>query len=470
MPIRRVVLLLWLATTLWCLPGLLVRSTHGARVAVDEPQYLLSATSLAEDRDLDISDELRAERWRTYHAADLPRQTRPLSNGREVSPHDPLLPLVLAGPMAIGGWVAAKIMLAVLAGALAGALLWVAHVRMGVPLDRAVLAVACFALASPLAIYATQVYPEIPGALALTIAIGAALGRASPRTAWTLGLAVSALPWLSVKYAPAAATVAAVALWRWWREGGHTVAFALAGGLAASGIAFVVGHHLIYGAVTPYATGDHFTGGEFTVVGASPHYLGRSRRLVGLFVDRNWGLAAWQPAWLLAVPALAAALRRRPRWWPAVVLPLLVGWAMATWVALTMQGFWWSGRQTVLVLPAAVLLVAWWAPRGWTIAGIATGATTWWWLVVDGARDRITWVVHVTDAGAPVHRLLRSLLPDLRVPSAGDEARFAVWIAFVLALLVAGWWSARGDEDARAGEGADADRALLDRDREGAIG
>lgn len=469
MPIRRAVLLVWLVSTVWYLPGMLVRSTNGARVAVDEPQYLLSATSLAEDLDLDISDELRDGRWRTYHEAPLPRQTRTLAGGREVSPHDPLLPVVLAVPMAIGGWVAAKVMLALLAGALAGALLWVAVVRLGVPLGRAVLAVACFALASPLAVYATQVYPEVPGALALTIAIGAALGRASPRTSWTLGLAVTALPWLSVKYAPAAAAVAAVGLWRWWRAGDRRVVAMVIGGLAASGIAFVVGHLLLYGGITPYGTGDQFTGGEFTVVGTAPNYLGRTRRLVGLLVDRNWGLAAWQPAWLLVVPAVAAAVRRRPPWWRAVVLPLATGWAMATWVALTMQGFWWSGRQTVVVLPAAVLLVAWWAPRSWMIAGLVAGASTWWWLVVDGAADRITWVVHVTRAGAPAYRVLRPLLPDLRSPGTGDEVRFAFWIAFVVALLVAGWWSAGRDEDARAGEGADADGATGDRDSDRAV-
>src|SRR5688572_16912505 len=156
--LRRAVLVMWLATTAWCLPGLFVHATRGAHVAVDEPQYLLSATSLAEDLDLDISDELADERWRTYHEAALPRQTRALDDGREVSPHDPLLPVVLAVPMAIGGWVAAKVALAVLAGALAGALLWVAVVRLGVPLDRAAITVGCFALAAPLAVYATQVY------------------------------------------------------------------------------------------------------------------------------------------------------------------------------------------------------------------------------------------------------------------------------------------------------------------------
>ena len=460
----RVLLLVALLTTLWCLPGIAVGATRGAHVAVDEPQYLLSATSLAEDLDLDISDELAEERWRTYHEARLPEQTKRLEGGRRVSPHDPLLPVLLAVPMAVGGWVGAKVALAVLAGLLAAAMVWVAEVRLGVARRRALLAVACFSLASPLAVYATQVYPELPGALALTVGLGGALGPARRRPALVLGLAATAMPWLSVKYAPAAAALVAVALWR-WRADRRLVGWTVAG-LAASGVAFAVGHLLIYDGHTPYATGDHFTGGELTVVGTSPDYWGRSRRLVGLFVDRQWGLVTWQPAWLLALAAVGAALRRRS----LLLVPLLVGWATATWVALTMHGFWWSGRQTVVVLPIAVLLVARWAPRPLTAVGLAVGAVTWWWLVADGVAERITWVVHLEDAGSPVHRLLRPLLPDLRDPGDGDWARLVAWTVAALALVALGWRSAGGDEDAGPGEGADADRAVLDLHRDRAVG
>lgn len=471
MTLRRAMLLLGLLTTLWCLPGAAVRATRGAHVAVDEPQYLLSATSLAEDLDLDIADELRDERWREYHERPLPEQTKPLPGGRRVSPHDPLLPLLLAVPMAVGGWVAAKATLALLAGTLAASLLWVAVVRLRVPLPRAAAGVACFSLASPLAVYATQVYPELPGALALTLGVGAALGPASRRTALGVGLAVTAMPWLSVKYAPAAAALVLVFLLRLLRAGDRRLALELVGGLAASGVVFAVGHLAVYGSLTPYATGDHFNGADLNVVGFSPNYPARTRRLLGLFVDRSWGLVAWQPAWLLLLPALGALARRRPPWWPVVALPLAAGWATATWLALTMQGFWWSGRQTVVVLPMAVLVITWWARRSLLLAGLVVGAITWWWLVVDGLAERITWVVHVSEAGSPFHRLLRPLLPELRSLTDGDVARYVAWAVVAVVLVVLGWRSAAGgDEDAGAGEGADADGAVLDLDRDRAVG
>ena len=98
------------------------------------------------------------------------------------------------------------------------------------------------------------------------------------------------------------------------------------------------------------------------MVGTEPDYLGRSRRLLGLLVDRGFGLAAWQPAWLLAVPAAGRPGQAPPAPagppWP---LPLAAGWLVATFVALTMHGWWFAGRQVVVVLPLAALAVAWWA-------------------------------------------------------------------------------------------------------------
>ncbi|MQB02108.1 MAG: hypothetical protein GEU78_17920, partial [Actinobacteria bacterium] len=112
--------------------GVDVRATYGAQTTADEPQYILSAISLWEDGNLDISDELAEERYRAFHELDLPRQTEPYPDGRELSPHDPLLPLILALPVGVGGWIGVKLALAMMAGGLASTMVWVAHRRLGV--------------------------------------------------------------------------------------------------------------------------------------------------------------------------------------------------------------------------------------------------------------------------------------------------------------------------------------------------
>ena len=432
----RVYVVVGLAVAAWAMVAIPAQATYGALTTADEPQYLLSALSLAEDRNLRIDDELREGRYRAFHEVDLPRQAQPRADGAAVSPHDPLLPTILAVPMGLGGWVAAKATLAVLAGVLAGLLTWMAHRRLGVALGVAALCAVTFGVTAPLAPYATQLYPELPAALALAVGI-AALTAPSPLRRGAVALlvlAAIALPWLSVKYTPVAAALATVGLVRLWRDDRTRalVAAATSWGLAAAG--YLLAHRLIYGGWTAYAAGDHFVGGEFTVVGSDPNYLGRSRRLVGLLLDGGFGLAAWMPGYLLAVPALAAVMRRRPAGWGALVFPLAVGWASATWVALTMHGWWWPGRQVVIVLPCLVLAVAWWVgqrPRGRLTAlllGGVVGAVTWLWLVVEVLRQRRTLIVDFETTSNPLYRGLRAVLPDYRNPGLDDWLLQAAWL------------------------------------------
>ncbi|MGH9183137.1 MAG: hypothetical protein ACRDZ9_04885 [Acidimicrobiales bacterium] len=489
--LARAMVALALVTAFWAGIGTGVRATYGARTTADEPQYLLSATSLAEDGDLDIADELAAERWRAWHEVDLPTQTEPQADGSRVSPHGPLLAVVLALPVAWGGWVGAKVALAGVTGALAATMAWVAVRRLGVPVGVAGAVVACFSLAPPLAVYGTQVYPELPAALVVTAVVGALSGPLGPAATAATALGVTALPWLGVKYVPVAAALAGVALWRLAAGGDRRRAAALAAALVLSAAAFTAGHLALYGGLTPYVAGDHFVGGQLTAVGAAPDYLGRSRRLLGLLVDRRFGLVAWQPAWLLGLPALAALARRRPRWWPALVLALAAGWLTATFVALTMHGYWWPGRQVVVVAPLVVLAVAWWVAqagrgaRALVAGGLVAGAATFAWLVADGLAGRLTWVVGFDATTNPGYRLWRLALPDLASPGPGDEAGFAAWVAVAGLLVAAGWGGAGGragsgpsgrggdgdrDQDAGGGEVAQPHDAVLDAHRHGAVG
>src|SRR5262245_21358079 len=83
------------------------RATYGARTTADEPQYLLTALSIGEDHDLDLADEIAAERYRPFSEVGLDEQTVDDGSGHRFSPHDPLLPALLAPSMRLGGWVLA---------------------------------------------------------------------------------------------------------------------------------------------------------------------------------------------------------------------------------------------------------------------------------------------------------------------------------------------------------------------------
>jgi hypothetical protein len=265
---------------------------------------------------------------------------------------------------------------------------------------------------------------------------------------------VVALPWFGVKYAPVAAALTAVVLVQLIRTGRRAAALGLAAVLTAAGVAYLAGHQLVYGGWTVYAAGRFFaTTGELSVVGVDPDYLGRSLRLVGLFADRGFGLIGWQPAWLLAVPAVAALVLARPRGWAMIAAPIAAGWATATWAALTMHGFWWPGRQVVAVLPLALLVALWWlaqlaplAPFAWPVLPVAatlaaSGVVTYTSLLRAGYANEITWVVGFEAAPDPAYQALRPLLPDYRVPD--FLALHVVWAVVLLGLGVAGGWSVR---------------------------
>ncbi|MGH9120065.1 MAG: hypothetical protein ACRD0A_20015 [Acidimicrobiales bacterium] len=448
MKLRNAVVGVGLLTAAWCAAAAPARATFGSRTAADEPQYLLSALSLWEDGDLAIDDELAAERWRDFHEAALPEQTRPLDDGRRLSPHDPLLAVVLAAPVGLGGWLGAKLAMAAMAGLLAAVLVWVAVRRFTVPVAVAGLTVLAFSLAAPLVVYGAQIYPELPAALVVTIAIAALTGPLRRRGLAVLWLAVVVLPWLSVKYAPVAAGLALIGFVMLVRRGRWRAAVVGAAILAGAGLAYVGFHRAVYGGWTVYAAGDHFVGGELTAAGSSPNYGGRSVRLVGLLTDRVFGLLAWAPGWLLAVPAVAAVLRRRPHGWAAIVVPAAVGWLVATFVALTMHGYWWPGRQVVVILPALVLATAWWLatatgrwPRAALVGAAAVGVATWAWLLVELWAGRLAVIFGFELTGNPWYRVWHVVLPDYRRLTSADWVLHGAWILAIGLLVVAGWRS-----------------------------
>ena len=434
-----------------------VRSTYGGYAAVDEPEYLLTALSLAEDHDLDISDELRDRRYLDFHDADLPVQTSARPDGSRLSPHDPLLPLLLAVPVGLGGWLAAKLTLAALAGVLAALTVWVAVRRFAVPLPAG--RAGRRARGGQRA--ARRLRPAgLPGA-----AGGARRHRRRRRPhrrppdpgdagrprrrRGRPALAVGQVrPGGGRARRPRPGPAAA--------RRRRAAAAVLAGVLAGGAVGYAAVHRAVWGGWTVYASGDHFErSGEFGVVGVRPDYAGRTTRLLGLLVDRDFGLAAWQPGWLLLVPAVAALLAARPRGWTALAVPLAAGWATATWVALTMHGFWWPGRQLVVVLPLAVLVILCWLARlrrpavlgaaALAAAGVAGYAT----LLVTGYAGDTTWVLAPDELA--LHRPAGLLLPDDRDLTALDRAKYAGWlVAAGVAAGVAALAAAR-----RAGTGRD---------------
>ena len=109
-----------------------------------------------------------------------------------------------------------------------------------------------------------------------------------------------------------------------------------------------------------------------------------------------------------------------------------------------MHGWWWPGRQLVVVLPAAVVAVAALVARfpalRWPcLAGCAVGVFNWLWLVVEASTGRRTLIVDFEETANPVYRAWSVLLPDHRNFDGTAAALTVVWVG---ALAAAAVWAA----------------------------
>jgi hypothetical protein len=364
----------------------------------DEPHYLLAAESLVEDGDIDVRNEYLAREYEDFYPYELDRHGEE-TEGRLNEPHGAGFPLLIAPAFAIGGAVGVELFLAAVA-ALAVVLGYRLALRV-VPDPWALGASLAVGLSPPFIAYGTAVYPELSAGAALAGAALLALrldARASRREAFVCFALLGALPWLGTKFVPAGLVIAYVAARALWRARRRTLAVGSVE-LAAFGAAlYVAVNEALYGGPTPYAADSP---GETATDASFPGgYVQRAYRLVGLFLDRDYGLLRWAPffaltlagVWWLyhsrreriarAVPGvrdieLAAALCA-----VALGAQLLV----AAFLAPTMFGFWFPPRHLLAALPLAIPLAAWGlrhaARLGAVLALLGVAASVWLYLDV----------------------------------------------------------------------------------------
>jgi 4-amino-4-deoxy-L-arabinose transferase-like glycosyltransferase len=413
------------------------------RYAGDEPRYLLMARSIASDGDIDLRDEYARREYRTFYSGTLHTNGRVIA-GRLVEPQPAGVSVLLAPAYALGGSVAAELLIAALA-ALAFVLAAVLARRL-VPEPWATAAPLVCALSPPAIASATAIYPDIPAAAALTGAAVLALryrDRPRLRTAVALGLVLAPVPWLGVKYL-VPAVVVLLAAWRWAaRRGRGTHGLVAAEVLFASLVAYVTVNGRLYEALTPYAVAP--AGKPTADALNTAGLLDRLPRLASLWLDRGVGLLRWAPAFGLAFFAGWLLWRsRRDRVARAVpdqrdvevtatLLLLLAGSiaAVAVVAAPTISGEWFPGRPLVAALPAAAALAAWGlrhAPRvGGALCALTVAAGAWLFVALRSGHG--TWA-------HPPHEIPWGPL-DAVFPRFGAGSAWAAIVGWTLAAGVA---------------------------------
>ena len=418
----------------------------------DEPHYLLTAESIVSDHDLDLRDEYATLAYRDWYPYVLERHGR-LTNDQANEPTGAGFALLIAPAYAIGGPTLVQLLLAAIA-ALAFALA-AALARRVVPEPWASLAALACGLSPPALAAATTVSPELAaGALLAAAALLALKVRELPRIRWVAGaaLALGALPWLGLQFT-VAGLVIAIAMLRWLRRRARGFAlFVEIEVIVFSLVMFVTVNDQLFGGFTPAAAA--LPGDRLDALGAGD-FLDRAPRLVGLWLDRDYGALRWAPLVALAFFALwllwrshrdhiARILPERGLVEVAALLCALICAAqvlVATFVAPTMFGFFFPGRYLLAALPVAVALVAWGmrhAPRaGAALVAVTLLTSVWWYAELRLEGDAIV------GAGGPDSRAplgpLDAALPLFGTDSPGEAIAVAVVVTALIALLANEW-------------------------------
>ncbi len=264
----------------------------------DEPHYLVITQSLLRDGDLKIENNHQREDYRAYFKRSLKPDflTRGV-DGEIYSIHPVGLPILAVPAFALGGYHGTVAMLVVMA-AFAAVLLWqLARATTG-SASAATFAWASAALTTPFLFNSFSVYPEIPAALAVMLAIAWRPESAVSRVMFVRGVAIAALPWLSTKYAPMAAAVTIVALVR--AQWNVRAMATLLSPIAVSFAGWFAFFFWIWGTVSPsapYGSQEPMTLGYLAHGGP------------GLLFDQEYGVMVCAPILAVAIAGLAQMLR-----------------------------------------------------------------------------------------------------------------------------------------------------------------
>ncbi len=371
----------------------------------DEPHYLTIATSLIRDGDLEIFNNYRDKDYLPFYPWHLgdPRDPEDMhalygTGGSLYSKHSIGLPLLIVPAMWLGGHGLAIGFMMALSALLSTELWRLARDVTGSQSEASlhqgrwsgVIATATWFLvvtASPLLFYSDQFYPEVPGALLVTMAVRALLPSTLGTASFVrLALVVSLLPWFHLRYIPIAAVIAAWGLIRWAfpgvssprpdREVLHGSTRNWTGAILGTLIVAVAGGSLL--ALDMLLFGGIPAVNDYGSVSLSNIPAGA----LGLLFDRQYGLLPYGLVYLLALYGLIA-------------LPGQLGWVrsgpmltlLISYFAFIASFSFWFGafsppsRMLVPVMPIFVagLAVALHRWHGWrmTIAAIALALADW---------------------------------------------------------------------------------------------
>ena len=415
----------------------------------DETEYFLAADALVRGEGLDLDRRFAAIATTSYAPgepisdAEFLASTAPSSVHPGRYPrHDVGLSILIAPLLAVGGraLVVSAIDL-VMAGAVA--LSVGLAPALGISPRASAAAGAVVGLAAPALTYSGQVFPDAVAPLAVVAAVASLWGRAPSLVG---GICIAALPFLHLRYWPLALGLLGLALWSSRRDRRSVVA--LVAPLIVALLALSLIDLATYGVALPHAGFILFFSGQEEEVAA---YTRGGEGLLGLFLDRAFGLLPAAPLLAIAFAGVGAALREpRSRALLAVALAYLVPTSLLDWTG----GFSPQARYLAPLLPIVVLVLAVAidrAPRVLRLVAVPLAAWTAGqsliYVVLPGVRYNVYSLPPYADrAWLRVVGVAPSGVFPLFGTDGATAGLLAVWGGALVFLVAFGWLSSRRHE------------------------
>ena len=320
----------------------------------DEPHYMIMMQSLWQDHDLKIQNNYLPKGDDAPFPSPPPPDRPSIGKDGQMYSARPIGLAVLGAPMLAWRGYHGLIWMLVLVAAFTATLMWRWAFAYTGSAEAASLAWLAVFLGAPVLFTSIAVYPDIPAAFCVMVALA---WRTHPQRSKTTlpeyvirALAVSALPWLSMTYAPMAAAIVIVLGLR--AAANRKAVAALLTIFTLSMVSWLGFFHSVWGRwspMAPYGT-EPLLGN--VLVGA-----------LGLLFDHEFGVLPYAPALLLGLVGLwrmsiahDELTRARGR-----ELAIVFGTLLVSVGALDM---WWGGsappgRPLVPALPLLGLPIAW---------------------------------------------------------------------------------------------------------------
>lgn len=320
---------------LLCLAVFVVLAVFNLAVAVrqmpptgDEPHYLITALSLANDQDLSLQNNYATRQYRAFYPGELAKRTTPSADRKRELPAEGLgLSFLLAPAYRLfsrilpATWLVPALRL-LMCSITTIVLYFLLSLRAG----RGMGLLSATFLCSPLLFYSGQFYPEIPAAVLMAVALSnfESIEEHPWNSLAALALIPGALIWIHPKFVVLAVAVLIVSAisyrrtFRVYRQFRYTLQAILLCIVGAAGIfTFFFFLHNEYGGWSPNRI---YAGWEpqqqqtlFELL--QQEGWGRSaimlRMLFGFWIDQRFGLLMYAPFYIAFIPALIWMIRTR---------------------------------------------------------------------------------------------------------------------------------------------------------------